>query len=276
MPPEPVRDRAAELDVASLAELFNACYEGYPVPMHLDEGAMRFMIEAMDLVPERSPLVRRDGAAVGVAMLGVRGSRGWVGGMGVVAAARRAGVATRLMRALMDEARDAGVRELFLEVLEQNESARALYEQLGFRALRRLEVWTWTGPPSAGAGRALACAPREARRRIVVARTGHEPWQRADETVDHLDVSTPALRAVTTPGGDAVYRVADGRASILQLAARSETSAGVLLDTIRSRDGVQVVRFLNVPATDLAVAALAQRGATRDVAQTEMSVRLDG
>ena len=265
---------ASELDLEGLAKLFNAAYEGYPVPMHVDAGAIEFMLEALDLVPERSRVASRAGEPVGVAMLGVRQSRGWVGGMGVVAAARRTGVGLRLMRAIMDEARAAGVRELFLEVLEENRSARTLYERLGFRALRRLEVWTYAGPPPTDGGRAQACDPRSARNRIQAARTAPEPWQRADETVDRLDVSTPALRAVTLSGGDAVYRVNDGRASVLQLVANSELAAGVLLDTIRSREGVNVVRFLNVPSTDRAVAALTAREATCDAAQTEMSVQL--
>ncbi|HEX5635115.1 MAG TPA: GNAT family N-acetyltransferase [Gemmatimonadales bacterium] len=274
MPNEVTLSPASELGLEPLASLFNAAYEGYAVPMHVDAGAMEFMLEAMDLVPERSRVAWRDGAPVGVAMLGVRGTRGWVGGMGVVTAARRGGVGRLLMRALIEEARAAGVRELFLEVLEQNTSARALYEELGFRPLRRLEVWTYAGAPPANHGTAQACDPREARRRIAASRTEREPWQRADDTVDRLDVSTPALRAVTTPGGDAVYRVTDGRASVLQLAAGSETAAGVLLDTIRTRDGVNVVRFLNVPSTDTAVAALARRDAKCELAQTEMSLAL--
>ena len=265
---------ASELDLEGLAKLFTAAYEGYPVPMHVDAGAIEFMLEALDLIPERSRVASRAGERVGVVMLGVRQSRGWVGGMGVVTAARRTGVGMRLMRAIMDEARAAGVRELFLEVLEQNASARTLYERLGFRALRRLEVWTYAGAPPIGGGRAQACDPRSARKRIQAARTAPEPWQRANETVDRLDVSTPALRAVTTSGGDAVYRVNDGRASVLQLVANSEAVAGVLLDTIRSREGVNVVRFLNLPSTDPAAAALAGREAVCDAAQTEMSVQL--
>jgi GNAT superfamily N-acetyltransferase len=265
---------ASELDLEGLAKLFNAAYEGYPVPMHVDAGVVEFMFDALDLSPERSRVASRAGEPVGVAMLGVRQSRGWVGGMGVVTAARRTGVGMQLMRAIMDEARAAGVRELFLEVLEQNSSARTLYERLGFRALRRLEVWTYAGAPPIGGGRAQACDPRSARNRIQAARTAPEPWQRADETVDRLDVSTPALRAVTLSGGDAVYRVNDGRASVLQLVASSEAAAGVLLDTIRSREGVNVVRFLNLPSTDPAAAALAGREAVCDAAQTEMSVQL--
>ena len=274
MPNDIELSAARELDLEALANLFNAAYEGYPVPMHMDAGAMAFMLEAMDLAPERSCVAWRDGVPVGVAMLGLRGDRGWVGGMGVVADARRAGVGRKLMRALLEQARAAGVRELFLEVLEQNPGARTLYEELGFAARRRLEVWTWSSPAAEGTATAQACDPREARRRIAAMRTAPEPWQRADETVDRLDVNTPALRAVTTAGGDAVYRITNDRASVLQMVARTEEAAGAMLDTIRSREGVNLLRYLNVPSTDAAVAALGRRGATLDAAQTEMSVSL--
>src|SRR5262245_59533508 len=235
---------AHTLDLEALASLFNAVYEGYPVAMHVDAGAMAFMLEAMDLAPERSCVAWRDGAPVGVAMLGLRGSRGWVGGMGVVTSARRGGVGRRLMQALIDQAREAGVRELLLEVLEQNPGARALYEELGFCPVRRLEVWSWTGEATGGVDAVEACDPREARRRISATRKWPEPVQRADETVDRLDVNTPALGAVTTSGGVAVYRVTNGRASVLQLVADDERAAGAMLDAIRSRDGVTVLRYL--------------------------------
>ncbi len=265
---------AAEITLGDLADLFTRAYQGYPVPMHIDAGTMAFMEDSFDLSPGRSRVAWRETLSIGVAMLGLRGERGWVGGMGVVPDARRTGTGELLMRALIASAREAGVKRLGLEVLEGNDGARLLYEKLGFRTFRRLEVLVWEGAPSPRAGAATACAPREAHARIMAARRASEPWQRADETLDRLDVSTPALRALSTPGGDAVYRITDGRASVLQLHATSETSAGVLLDTIRTRAGVQSVRFLNVPSDDLAAAALRSRGAACSVVQFEMALEI--
>lgn len=45
---------------------------------------------------------------------------------------RREGIGRLLMEALMDMARDAGMESMTLEVRVSNESARALYHQLGF------------------------------------------------------------------------------------------------------------------------------------------------
>jgi hypothetical protein len=240
----------------------------------VDAGAVEFMLETFDLDPERSRIAWRDERAIGLAMLAVRGERAWVGGMGVAAEARRGGVGEQLMRALLDSAREAGVERVQLEVLEPNTRARALYEKLGFRTFRRLEVWQWDRPGAPGDSTLAACDPREARRRIAASRRAPEPWQREDATIDRLDVSTPALRALHSAGGDAVYRVTEGRASVLQLAAADERAAGALLDAIGSRAGVTVLRYLNVPEDEPAAAALRARGATMSAAQFEMALGL--
>jgi len=263
---------ATDLGLPELAELFNRAYEGYEVPLHVDAGAVEFMFEAFDLSPERSRIARRDDRAIGLAMLAVRGSRAWVGGMGVATEARRAGIGEQLMRALLDSAREAGVKRVQLEVLEPNARARLLYEKLGFRTFRRLEVWQWDSPAAPPALPVDACDPRAARRRVAAARRAPEPWQREDATIDRLDVSTPALRAVRTSSGDAIYRVTDGRASVLQLAAPDERTAGALLDAIRGRAGVTLLRYLNVPDDDPAAAALRARGASCTAAQFEMAL----
>ncbi len=54
---------------------------------------------------------------------------------GVVPAARRRGVATRLLESLI--ASERGLGQVTLEVREGNAGARAFYEALGFRALGR-------------------------------------------------------------------------------------------------------------------------------------------
>ena len=197
-----------------------------------------------------------------------------MGGMGVTPAARRHGIGARIMQQLVSHARDAGVRTLLLEVLENNTGAKQLYEKLGFRTFRQLEVFAWDGAPSSVDATIAAADPRAARHRILATRRNPEPWQRADETLDRLDVSTPALRAVSSPAGDAIYRIADGRASVLQMAAPDPDSAGLLLDAIRAKPGVTLLRFLNVPAEHPAAKALHQRGATRLATQLEMALEL--
>lgn len=52
--------------------------------------------------------------------------------VGVVPAARRQGLAVRLLDGLLAEARERGATEAFLEVRVDNEAARKLYEREGF------------------------------------------------------------------------------------------------------------------------------------------------
>ena len=264
----------AELGFEALAAVFNEAYQGYDVPMHVDPGAIAFMHEAFDLVPERSCLAWEGDHPVGLVFLGVRETRGWVGGMGVTPPARRRGIGERLMRQVIDHARAAGVRTLSLEVLETNTGAKALYEKLGFRTLRKLDVLAWDGAPPPAVPGVVASDPHVARRRILATRRVAEPWQRADETIDRLDVSTPALRAVSSPVGDALYRVTEGRASVLQMEARDVGAAGALLDAIRAKPDVTSVRFLNVPSDHPASVALLNRGATRIASKFEMAMEL--
>lgn len=48
---------------------------------------------------------------------------------------RRQGLALAVIRALLQEATSLGVRRVFLQVVEANEPARALYDRLGFRTV---------------------------------------------------------------------------------------------------------------------------------------------
>jgi ribosomal-protein-alanine N-acetyltransferase len=52
--------------------------------------------------------------------------------LAVAVQARRRGIASRLVRALLDEAREHGGSAVFLEVRESNQAARSLYGKLGF------------------------------------------------------------------------------------------------------------------------------------------------
>jgi ribosomal-protein-alanine N-acetyltransferase len=55
----------------------------------------------------------------------------------VAGSARRRGLATRLMGELMRQARTAGAGQIFLEVRDSNQAARALYEKWAFEPAGR-------------------------------------------------------------------------------------------------------------------------------------------
>jgi len=240
---------AGTLPLARLAALFSAGYEGYLVPVQVDEAALSSMVAAWDIDLTRSRVALRDGEPVGVCLLGVRGARGWIGGLGVVPAARRQGVGRALMQAVLDQAPSL----VTLEVIERNEPAIKLYEELGFARTRILEVWS------------LAAATPAAEARTVTPRPLGQsclPWQRADESLP------PGYVRLEVDGGAALVRTSGPRVSVLQLAAVDEDAAAALLRA--ARGDAETLQYVNVPEGDPATDALRALGGVLDLRQLEL------
>jgi len=73
-----------------------------------------------------------DGALLGWGGVMVIGPAAEILTIGVIPAARRRGLATKLLHALLDEAVRRGAEECFLEVRNDNTAARAFYAAEGF------------------------------------------------------------------------------------------------------------------------------------------------
>jgi GNAT superfamily N-acetyltransferase len=252
---------ARSLPPAERADLFNAAYEGYLVPFHVDVAALEFMDNAFDLDLDASRIAFRDGEPVGLGNLGVRGEDAWIGGVGVVAAARRSGIGEALMRALHEQARERWVRRVWLEVIVENTGAFALYEKLDYGTVRNVEVW------SLPAAEENASTPREvpateAHARIRELSSAREPWQRADDTVANYGDA----RGLATDDGAALFR-AGGAVQLLQLAGEAEPF-------LRFLRGLGAVSVLNLPEDDPTAATLRSLGAKVVVRQHEMLLEL--
>lgn len=229
---------ADTLSLAELAELFTAGYEAYFTPIAVDEPTLRFMVNAWDIDLAKSRAVPE----VGICNLGVRGETGWIGGLGVVPSQRRRGVGRALMEAVLEVAPPI----VTLEVIEQNEPAIRLYEELGFERTRILEVWTVDPVEEAAA------------RRVDPSPLGQDnlPWQRADE-------SLPAeYERLEVDGGAMLIR----GGSVLQLEAADVDTAAELL----SRGSK--LSYVNVPEGDVASAALRRLGGKLTLRQLEMTL----
>jgi ribosomal protein S18 acetylase RimI-like enzyme len=247
---------SSEFELGELARLFTAAYEDYFVPFQVDEAAMRFMVDAFDLDLASSVVALDGDEPIGLANLGVRGERTWLGGVGVVPSHRRKGVGEQLTRALLDRARELGAREMWLEVIVENKPAIALYEKLGFEVTRELEVLSLAGGASESVAREIDVA--DARRE------DSPPWQRADETLANL----PDLQAMAAGDATAIFRVLnDGRISLMQ--ATGDVSR--LARALRSRGPVFA---LNYPAGGEVSTALCGAGADVTLRQLEMVVAL--
>jgi GNAT superfamily N-acetyltransferase len=239
------------------AELFNAAYEGYLLPFHIDQQQLESMDEMFDLDLDASRVAFRDDVAVGLGNLGVRGEDAWIGGVGVVTAARRSGVGEALMRALHEEARERGIRRLWLEVIFENTGAFALYEKLGYRTVRDVEVWSL--PAAEASDQATEISADEAHTRIRELRSEREPWQRADGTLAHYGDA----RGLVTDAGAAVYRQPGEHVQLVQIAGEAEP-------LLRALRGLGPVSVLNLPEEDPAASILGSLGATVVVRQHEM------
>ena len=76
-----------------------------------------------------------DGRIVGYAACWAVYDQGELGNIAVAPEYRGRGIAKRLMDAVIEDMRERGVRELFLEVRVTNEVARHLYERYGFEEI---------------------------------------------------------------------------------------------------------------------------------------------
>lgn len=281
-PPAPRTEPAAGLDDAALAELFTLVYTGYAMPVHMDAPTMRFMRVAFGYDLAASRVLRDGGAAVAIALLSRRGDRGWIGGMGVAPSHRGRGLGEVVMREALAAARAVGVTRVGLEVLVQNEPAFRIYERLGFRTVRELDVWGFPAPePAAGGPAAETAGLDEAQAFIREHRRAPEPWQRADGTLAALLADGMVFEGVLARRGrrtvGAMVCRAAGRASVMQLATLPGESAAAthaLLAALRRDDAPQGVRWLNLPEDDPAAEVVRALGATREARQHEMEIAI--
>jgi GNAT superfamily N-acetyltransferase len=256
---------ASTLPLDELAALFTAGYADYYVPIAVDAGAISFMADAFDFDLDGSRIAVRDGRRLGVCMLGARGDEGWIGGLGVVASARRQGIGETLMQSVLEEARGRGMREVRLEVIRENTRAVPLYERLGFELTRDLEVWSLP----AGSGAVLDVPAADAHAVTQARRVVREPWQRDDGTVARLD----RLRGLAAGHGAAVARVADGRVSLVQAAGDPDELRELVGAAAALGDAFLA---LNVPPDHPVSPVLRELGGRIDVSQHEMTLTLDG
>src|SRR5437762_3082025 len=93
----------------------------------VEHYARQLCVAQVDLARSMVALDDQEQVA-GLAMLGVRGERGWCGDAAVIPAYQNQGLGQALMRRLSESARQAGLRTITLEVRDNNAPARRVYE----------------------------------------------------------------------------------------------------------------------------------------------------
>jgi ribosomal protein S18 acetylase RimI-like enzyme len=261
---------ASILDDERLAALFTAVYAGYWHPIEIDAAGLRHMVETHDLDLDASVAALDAGVPVAVAMLAIRGTEGWIGGMGVLPERRGAGVGTQVTAQLLANARDRRLRRIRLEVLEQNAPAISIYRRLGFADLGDVGVWALTVPPDAEPAQEAAL---DETLETLASTSSDAPWQRGAATIARMHETGGTLAAVRAAGGAAVFSVNGEQAVLLEISAPDVRSARGLLRAPFER-GASSLLFVNGPVTGVMADVLDAAGATRLALQHELAIEL--
>ena len=278
---------ARELSLAALADAFNAAFEGYLVPMRHTAESLATMVQTNDIRLGESLVARRAGALVGLALLGVRGERGWVGGMAVAPRWRGQGAGAALLRTLIARAGEMGLAALQLEVLDENTTARRLYSHLGFVETRPLAVYAGpaarpTNPQTSDARLEVAALPvAQALAEFAPLHAAAPPWQRERDSLLHMAPTLSAIGLRDAAGLRAylLWMPTGGGYGLLDFGARAAAAARAqdahtLLTSLLAADPRAPLRAINVPPGDALGEALDALGCPIYATQREMLLRL--
>lgn len=277
---------AAEVDLQEYVQTLNAAYADYFVPIYLTPQSFRNLVERESIRLEASQAALYGGEVVGTGLLGVRGRRGWIGGLGVVPAHRRCGLGRRLMEALLDAGRALGLESVQLEVITRNAPAKALYDALGFETRRELRVLTCAEPSAHTPPERLApgltfSVEKPARLLPALERLAAvpRPWQRE---LAAQEIILPELKAVAARGeggeivGVCLYRDDGFRRDVTDLAADEPRTGRALAAYLLWQSPGHAVSYLNVPQDDPLLPELLQLGFQTSLSQYEMFLPLGG
>jgi ribosomal protein S18 acetylase RimI-like enzyme len=125
---------ATTSDAAALEELWRAFEREVPPPRHVDVDHEKEFAEIREIVDSGLAFLAEDGdGAVGFALARRTGPRnGRLTDLYVAPEARRSGVATALVAAVVETLAPQGVEHLELEVVSSNADARTVYHRWGF------------------------------------------------------------------------------------------------------------------------------------------------
>jgi hypothetical protein len=197
--------------------------------------------------------------------------------MGTSPAYRRIGLGARTLTAAIDAAAATGVDTVWLEVLDGNAPAIALYERLGFERVRHLEIWSLAPDPERAPVERRGLDVDAAHAWIAGHRASREPWQRADASIVRMrergaPLTGVAVRRADRIAGAAICVTDDLTVRVLQIAAVDRAAAR---DLVVAAAGELTLRLANVPSDDVFSGVLSRLGAGLTVAQHEMRLGLN-
>jgi GNAT superfamily N-acetyltransferase len=269
--------RALAYDFAALAVMFTDAFTGYFFPMNMTVEALATHWRLFHIDGARS-LVMRDSldAFAGLAFIGVRGTRAWCGGFGIAPAYRGRGAGKRLAREMVDTARASGLRSLQLEVLSQNQAARAVYEGAGLTVRRRVQtvqiaVAALPDDADAGASQIATSAPLVGED-VLAARP---VWQQELASLLAMTTETTHLTVAAGQKSSLVCQRLGESVRILAASAPKTISEQELLALLRGAAGdASSIQLVNCPDSSPILARCQALGFTKIYAQNEMCLAL--
>jgi ribosomal protein S18 acetylase RimI-like enzyme len=265
----------------TVLQAFNEGYEDYVVPFHLDATRLQAHLDSGSINLAASRMAYEDGRVIGIVLLGIRGERGWVGGVGVNKAWRGKGIGRQLMGAVIASGREQGLSVLQLEVIQTNTAAHNLYLSLGFQNTRRLLILE-RRPQALDTGstaniRIESHDPAEVLARLAVLHTQPNPWQRQPDSLRPQLSRASGWIASQAGEPDACALAFAGENNIqwtdLACVAGHDEALRALTAHVHAMYPQATARMVNLPEDDPAWPVLSSQGYTETLAQYEM--RLD-
>lgn len=144
----------SEVPNKELMECINMAFSDYAIPIHFTEDTLQKFLEASDINKSLSFCAYSANSMVGFILnsSNIYNDEQVVfdTGTGVIPEFRGKGVFSDLFSFAEQKLRKCGIKKYYLEVLQQNTRAKALYERKGFSVAREFSVMQLTGKTEAG------------------------------------------------------------------------------------------------------------------------------
>jgi ribosomal protein S18 acetylase RimI-like enzyme len=268
------------LDGEALANATNRVYEGYVIPMHMSTAEAARHVAANDIRLDASPLwIDAAGETVGLGLLGVRESRGWIGGFGIAPASRGQRLARPLAEEMLQRAAALGLSTVQLEVITKNPYAIRTYENVGFKTRRELRVFV--RPASADApGMPEGLEPAHSDRTLQAVLAAHNgngvprpSWQREPASMlGREGYEALLLGPARAPRGCVIYQTAATALRVAHLWAADPGDVPRLVDGLRARHPGLGIAVVNEPEDSPLCEVFESLGFAERLRQYEMEV----
>ena len=175
------------LSLKAAADLFNRSFEGYFIPVQFTEETLKAFTQRDGIDFAASRILFAHEKPAGLALIARREATSRLAGFGIIREIRGQGAGTWFAQTLLDEARQRSEKQMFLEVITQNEYAIQLYEKYGFTMLRKLLGFRVENPVGSPNADLKPCDQTLVLNMIRAHGLPNLPWQVDAETLSRVE-----------------------------------------------------------------------------------------